>query len=162
MHILDWATDRFDVQADAIVAGGLSMGGDISVALAGIDHRLTRVAAIAATPDWTRPGMTRVGEPGSIIDQGEPTRYGEWLYDQLDPVAHPHHYAHGPAIAFELGAADTHVPPTSALAFHDALRTSAPLAAEQMRVTLHDGLDHLGAVRDESVVATALDWLAEV
>lgn len=114
VHVLDWATERFDVAAVNIVAGGLSMGGDISVSLAGIDQRLTRVAAVVATPDWTRPGMTRVDEPGSIIDQGQPTAYGAWLYNELDPATHQHRYAHGPAIAFELGADDTHVPPAAA------------------------------------------------
>ncbi|MFC0456217.1 prolyl oligopeptidase family serine peptidase [Arthrobacter liuii] len=160
VHILDWATDRFDVLSDNIVAGGLSMGGDIAVALAGIDQRVTRVAAVVATPDWTRPGMTRVGEPGNLIEQGRPTAYGRWLYAQLDPATHPNNYAHGPAIAFELGADDTHVPPASAWAFQDALRDTAPLAAERMRVTEHEGLDHLGAVREERVIAAALDWLA--
>lgn len=161
MHVLDWATERFDVHADNIVAGGLSMGGDISVALAGIDRRVTRVAAVVATPDWSRPGMARVGEPLNIIDQGEASTYGAWLYSQLDPATHPHNYAHGPAIAFELGADDTHVPPASAFAFRDALKTAAPMAAERMRVTEYDGLDHLGAVRDEAVVTAALDWMAE-
>lgn len=161
MHVLDWATDRFDVHADNIVAGGLSMGGDVSVALAGADRRLTRVAAVVATPEWTRPGMTRVGEPGDVIDQGEATPYGTWLYNHLDPATHPHNYAHGPAIAFDLGADDTHAPPASAFTFRDALRTAAPAAANRMRVTTHDDLDHLGAVRNEAVVMAALDWMSQ-
>lgn len=158
VHVLDWATDRFPV-ANNIVAGGLSMGGDIGVALAGIDHRVSRVAAVAATPDWTRPGMTRVGDPNHIIEQGEPSAYGQWLYSHLDPATHPHNYAHGPAIAFELGADDTHVPPTAAQLFRDALRSSAPLTAERMRVTEHPGLDHLATVRQGHVLEAALDWL---
>lgn len=161
IHVLDWATERFDVHADNIVAGGLSMGGDICVALAGADRRVTRVAAVVATPDWTRPGMTRVGEPDNIMEQGEATSYGTWLYHQLDPLTHPHHYVHGPAIAFELGADDTHVPPASAFAFRDILRTAAPLAAERMRVTKHHGLDHVGAVRDAAVMTAALDWMSQ-
>ncbi|HEY8911968.1 alpha/beta hydrolase [Lacisediminihabitans sp.] len=159
VHVLDWATERFDVAADNIVAGGLSMGGDISVALAGIDKRVTRVAAVVATPDWTRPGMTRVGEPRNIIDQGQPTAYGAWLYNELDPSTHQDRYAHGPAIAFDLGADDTHVPPASAFAFHEALKASAPVAAERMRITAHAGLDHLGAVRDDTVLTAAIDWM---
>lgn len=160
VRVLDWATERFPVRPDDVVAGGLSMGGDISVALAGIDHRVTRVSAVVAAPDWTRPGMTHVGEPGRLIDQGEPTFYGQWLFSHLDPATHPHHYVHGPAIAFELGADDTHVPPKAARLFHDALRATAPLAAERMRVTEHAGLDHLGAARADHVVAAAIDWLA--
>lgn len=161
VHVLDRATERFDVRADDIVAGGISMGGDIAVALAGADRRVTRVAAVVATPDWTRPGMTRIGEPDHVIDQGDATPYGTRLYDRLDPMTHPQHYAHGPAIAFELGADDTHVPPASARTFLDVLRTTAPAAAERMRVTVHTGLDHLAAARDEAVVTAALDWLVE-
>lgn len=159
VRVLDWATRRFAVAPDDIVAGGLSMGGDISVALAGIDPRVTRVAAVGATPDWTRPGMRHIGRPEEVIAQGDPTTFGQWMHSHLDPVTHPDHYAHGPAIAFELGAGDTHVPPEAASRFRDALRTAAPLAAERMRVTEHPGLDHLGTIREESVVAAALDWL---
>jgi hypothetical protein len=36
------------------------MGGDVSIALAGIDERVSRVAAMIATPDWTRPRMTMI------------------------------------------------------------------------------------------------------
>lgn len=160
VHVLDWATTHLPVAPGNIVAGGLSMGGDISVALAGIDHRVTRVAAVVATPDWTRPGMTRVGEPGNVIEQGHPGAYGQWLYAHLDPATHPHNYAHGPAIAFELGADDTHVPPEAATRFRELLRSSAPLAAARMRINEHVGLDHLGAVREERVISAALEWLA--
>lgn len=160
VRVLDRATERFDVASGDIVAGGLSMGGDISVALAGIDHRVTRVAAVVAGPDWTRPGMTQVADPDTLIDQGEPSAYGRWLYAHLDPATHPQHYAHGPAIAFELGTEDTHVPPRAAVLFHEALRSVAPLAAERMRVTEHAELDHVGALRDERVVTAAIDWMA--
>lgn len=107
VRVLDWATARFPVAADDIVAGGLSMGGDIGVALAGIDRRVTRVAAVGATPDWTRPGMRHVGNPEEVILQGDPTSFGQWMYSHLDPMTHPGGYAHGPAIAFELGAETT-------------------------------------------------------
>ena len=49
---------------------------DISIALAGIDKRVGRVVAMIATPDWTRPGMTMLNDPDSLIEQGEPTPYG--------------------------------------------------------------------------------------
>lgn len=86
MRILDWAVERF--QPDQVVAGGVSMGGDISVALAGIDTRISRVAAMIATPDWTRPGMGMLTDPESVVDQGEPTPYGQWLFDHLNPMTH--------------------------------------------------------------------------
>lgn len=161
MHLLDWAVEHFDVRADAVVAGGLSMGGDISVALAGIDRRVTRVAAVGATPEWTRPGMTRVGEADDVIDQGEATPFGAWLYDQLNPASHLHRYARDLAIDFELGERDTHVPPASAVAFRGSLTTTAPATAEQMRVALHPGFDHLDVVRDSDVLTAALAWMSQ-
>jgi dienelactone hydrolase len=51
--VLDWIIANRDVLISKMVAGGFSMGGDISIALAGIDHRVGRVAAIGSTPDWT-------------------------------------------------------------------------------------------------------------
>ena len=51
MWVLDWITAHHDVSSSGVVAGGLSIGGDISVALAGIDQCVGRVAAIGSTPD---------------------------------------------------------------------------------------------------------------
>jgi dienelactone hydrolase len=45
MWVLDWITAHHDVSTSSVVAGGFWMGGDISIALAGIDHRGGRVAA---------------------------------------------------------------------------------------------------------------------
>jgi dienelactone hydrolase len=157
VRVLDWAVDRFE--ATEVVAAGVSMGGDVSVALAGIDPRVSRVAAIVATPDWTRPGMTRLDDPSSVIDQGEPTAYGQWLYDHLDPMTHLSRFARGPAIGFDLGGEDRHISAQHALAFHQALEASYPAAAQQVRVRIHEGLDHLGAARDPRVQNAGLAWL---
>ena len=83
------------------------MGGDVAVALAGIDHRIGRVAAIAATPDWTRPGMRDISDPSQVLPQGRPNAYHQWFYQPSDPLSHLSHYAHAPAIAFECGADDS-------------------------------------------------------
>jgi pimeloyl-ACP methyl ester carboxylesterase len=56
VRVLDWAIERFS--PERVIAGGVSMGGEIAVALAGIDDRVGRVAAMIATPDWTPPGMS--------------------------------------------------------------------------------------------------------
>ncbi|MFT4109988.1 alpha/beta hydrolase family protein [Propionicimonas sp.] len=159
IRVIDWALERFDVSQDGVVAGGVSMGGDIAVALAGADPRVARVAAVVATPDWTRPGMTALDDPTATLDQGAPSGYGRWLYERLNPMTNQAAYAHGPVICFELGAEDTHVPPASAFAFRSALVDTAGLAASRMRVTAHPGLDHLGASRDERVLTAAIEWL---
>lgn len=157
VRVLDWAVERFEVTD--VVAGGVSMGGDVSVALAGIDPRVSRVAAIVATPDWTRPGMARFDDPSSVLDQGEPTPYGQWMYDHLDPMTHLARFARGPAMAFDLGGEDLHISAQHALAFHQALERSHPAAAQQVRVRIHEGLDHVGAARDPLVQDASMAWL---
>lgn len=52
------------------VAGGVSMGGDVAIALAGIDARVRRVATVGSTPDWNRPDMRDLRDPAKVIDQG--------------------------------------------------------------------------------------------
>jgi dienelactone hydrolase len=158
LRVADWALARYELAPD-YVAGGISMGGDLAVALAGIDPRVTRVAPIVATPDWTRPGMTRLDDPTSVIDQGEPTPYGQWLYDHLDPLTHLERYARGPAIAFDLGGGDAHIPAAHARAFRRALGELAPSAGESVVVRVHDGLDHVGVAQDQAVLAASLGWL---
>ncbi len=78
--------------------GGLSMGGDIAVAAAGLDHRVERVAAIIATPDWLRPGMQDLFNPGTVLPPGEPDAYAQYFYDHLNPLTHLAAFVHGPAI----------------------------------------------------------------
>ena len=160
MGVLDWVTAHHDVAPDAMVAGGLSMGGDISVALAGADHRITRVAALGSTPDWTRPGMRDLGDSGELIDQGTPGAYGRWLYEQLDPVTHLGHYTHGPAILFEGGQADQHVPMEAAYRFATALADRSPAAGKHISVRVTENLGHREAVSNPDAVDRSLAWLA--
>ena len=150
MHALDTGSE--------VVAGGVSMGGDDAVALAGIDRRVTRVAAMVATPDWTRPGMRDLFDPARVLPQGQADAYAQWFYDQLDPLSHLHAYAHGPAITFECGADDTHVPPDGALRFQAALRELYPAEAERVRVTLHPGLGHLDGGQSPALAQNCLAW----
>jgi dienelactone hydrolase len=159
LRVADWATAQFG--ARDVAAGGVSMGGDIAVALAGVDRRISRVAAIVATPDWSRPGMRDIRDPSRILPQGEPDAYARWFYDQLDPLSHLDSYAHAPAIAFECGADDTHVPPDGALRFRDALAKAHPHAAERIRVTLHPGTGHIDAAQKPELFQNCLAWLTE-
>ena len=110
LRVIDWALANLDVDA-GVYAGGLSMGGDIAVAAAGIDHRIERVAAVVATPDWLRPGMHDLFEPHKLLSPGEPDAYARYFYDHLDPMTHLAAYPRGPAVYFVCGERDTHVPP---------------------------------------------------
>jgi dienelactone hydrolase len=66
-RIIDWATANLKVFSDVLM-GGISMGGDVAVATAGIDRRIQCVAAMLATPDWLRPGMKDFANPSIEFD----------------------------------------------------------------------------------------------
>jgi dienelactone hydrolase len=157
MHVVDRLLAEYELGAD-VRAGGISMGGDIAVALAGVDRRVTAVAALVATPDWTRPGMHDARDPVRVIDQGAPSPYGRWLYEHLDPATHLDGFARAPRILFELGGADTHVPPAGAVAFRTAMAVAHPAAAEAITIRIADGVGHEAG--DEAAIARALDWLS--
>jgi dienelactone hydrolase len=158
LRVLDWAGEHFEV-AGPRVAGGVSMGGDVAVALAGVDSRIDRVAAIAATPDWARPGMQTLGDDRALLDQGEADSYAQWFFDALNPITHLETYQRDVAIAFLCGAADLHVPAEAAIRFRSALCDRDPGAADRVRVELYDGLDHLEAASDERLYSAAVEWL---
>jgi len=122
MRALDWVLEgREDLP---VAAGGLSMGGDMAVALAGIDTRVRRVAAVASTPDWTRPGMHGLDGDHGVIDQGEPTASSAWLEQHLGPMGHVSAFDRDLDILFIQGAEDTHVPPEASQRFRDLLAPS--------------------------------------
>ncbi len=143
LRVIDWAIPELGVGAPEVCMGGISMGGDISVAAAGLDRRIKRVAAMVATPDWLRPGMHDLFQPDRLLDPGTPDAYARFFYDQINPLTHLQAYMHAPAISFECAADDTHVPPDGALRFQAALQQVAPRAAEQVRVNLIAGANHM-------------------
>lgn len=144
LRVIDWAITALDV-APQVYMGGLSMGGDIAVAAAGIDHRIRRVAAMVATPDWSRPGMQDLFQPGTLLAPGVPDAYAQYFYDQLNPLTHLSAYAHAPHITFECAANDTHVPPDGAQRFQTALHQTIPSAADHIRINLIPDAGHLDA-----------------
>ena len=75
-RVIDWAQAKFGLTGNVSI-GGLSMGGDIAVAAAGLDHRVNCVTAIIATPDRLRPGM--LDASGKAIDQGSPEVYAQFF-----------------------------------------------------------------------------------
>ena len=158
MRVLDWTAAELGT-GDDIVAGGVSMGGDVSVALAGVDDRVARVAAAVATPDWTRPGMAALDDPSHVVDQGSGDHSSRWLREQLDPMLHLDRYRRAPAITFECGDLDTHVPPDGAVRFTQRLTDLDPTAGAGVQVHRHAGLDHLGGARSPEVMRACADFL---
>jgi len=157
LRIIDWAVATLGVEQN-ISIGGISMGGDISVAVAGLDHRIKRVAAVIATPDWLRPGMQDLSRPGTILPPGEPDAYARYFYDHLNPLTHLAAFAHGPAIYFVCGEQDIHVPPDGALRFQAALREAYPVAGNAVRVSLIPGLGHMDFEEPKAWWSDCLTW----
>ncbi len=158
MRVLTWAQEQTGVAGDAL-AGGVSMGGDAAVALAGIDGRVRRVATVGSTPNWSRPDMRELGDATAVIDQGDADPYSQWFADHLDPSQHLERYLRGAAITFELGEADHHVPSENARAFMNELRQMDPAAGARMRVHTYPGLDHLAVTTNDAALTAAAGWL---
>jgi uncharacterized protein len=140
-RIIDWAVANLKVSTDVLM-GGISMGGEVSIATAGIDRRIRCVAAMLATPDWLRPGMKDFANPEIDFDQGEPDAYARFFYDRFNPLTHLESYAHLPDITFECGEQDTLVPPDGALRFQEALKSMYGGEANRLRVNLHANAGH--------------------
>lgn len=130
--VIDWAVANLEVESQVGI-GGISMGGDTSVAAAGFDQRIAAVAACIATADWLRPG--------SFEPPGTPDDAAQTCYDRRNPLTNLDHYAHCPAITFQSGADDQQVPPDGGQRFVAALQEKYH-CANNMDVTLHPDTPH--------------------
>jgi dienelactone hydrolase len=158
LRVIDWAIDTLDAGPD-VVAGGVSMGGDDALALAGIDHRVTRVAAIVATPDWIMPGMHDPGQPAGSCRKARPTPTpsGSTTSSTRSPTSTPTPTA--PRSPLRAGKKDTHVPADGAVRFRDALQAAHSPAGERIRVTAHPAVSHSGAANNPEIRERCLRWL---
>ncbi|MGZ4442858.1 MAG: alpha/beta hydrolase family protein [Nocardioidaceae bacterium] len=159
LRVLDWMREKFSVNG-ALAAGGVSMGGDIAVALAGVHPQLQMVSAIAATPDWTRPGMRRIGPEPQVIDQGRADSYAQWFYDRLDPLSHWQRFRRDLRVQFLCGTDDRHVPPEAAYRFMEVVNGDDHDSDPIVTVCDEAGTDHVGMVGSDAVYDQAADWLA--
>lgn len=132
-RVIDWAIEELDVDGKVGI-GGISMGGDIAVAAAGVDNRIVAVAPCIATADWMRPG--------SFEPPGSPDTYARRLYELLNPLTNTQNYAHAPAINFQSGADDRQVPPDGGQRFVEALKILHPCHTDKFDVTLHPNTSH--------------------
>ena len=158
LRVIDWAVATLKVEPHVRMLG-TSMGGDISVAAAGLDHRIKRVATVASTPDWLRPGMRGPGSPKTLMSQGEPDAYAHYFYDHLNPLTHLDSYVHGPALRFVCGEQDDHVPPDGAQRFQRALGETYRSAADKVEVRLIPGKGHMDFVDPTLWWPESLAWL---
>lgn len=95
-RVIDWFTANMPVTE--VVMGGHSMGGDTSVAVAGIDERVNRILCVVTTPDWLRPGMHDLFT-GEDMDPGKPDAKSQWYYDQFNPITHLSRYTRGMCVS---------------------------------------------------------------
>lgn len=147
--VIDWAVKTLGVRPE-VGMGGISMGGDIAVAAAGVDRRISVVSACIATPDWLRPG--------SFEPPGEPDTAAQADYDRRNPLTHLQLYAHRPAIAFQSGAADKQVPPDGGTRFVTALKPLYAEVAERLVVNLEPDVPHRFTPR---MLDNSIQWFAK-
>ncbi|MDG0808021.1 dienelactone hydrolase family protein [Cohnella rhizosphaerae] len=145
-RVIDWAFERFGLDG-AVLAGGISMGGDIAVTAAGLDRRIRAVAACISTPDWLRPGSDEA--------PSEPDTYAWNCYRRRNPLTNAALYAHAPAIRFLNGAEDGHVPPDGARRFRTALADAYAACPDRFVVTEYEGVGHAFT---ETMLQDALAW----
>jgi len=79
---------------------------------------------------------------GALVAAGEPGAYASFFYDRIDPLTNLGSYAHRPAMTFECGADDDHVPAEGALRFQRALADVYGETWARVRVNLHPGVSH--------------------
>jgi dienelactone hydrolase len=132
-HIIDWVITHLAVEPP-FGMGGISMGGDIAVAAAGLDPRITVVAACIATPDWLKPG--------SMYDLSAPNAAVQAQYKRYNPITNLANYRHCPAISFQCSAKDPMVPPDGATRFIQALASTYALCPEKLEAVLEEGIGH--------------------
>ncbi|WP_058303109.1 alpha/beta hydrolase [Gorillibacterium timonense] len=158
--VIDWAIDVLKVSPE-VRMGGISMGGDISIAAAGIDTRIVRVAPIITTPDWLRPGMHEISEAALLMDPGVPDDESQAYYDQLNPMTHLDRYINCPPMRLTLGAEDRHIPPENAERFKRELAKLSPEAADRIEIVYVPGphADHAHIMnRKDEWWPDMLDW----
>lgn len=159
-RVIDWAIDKFDLK-DNVVVGGLSMGGDIAIALAGIDKRVSRVAAIASSTDWNRQGMTDVMDKNKIIDQGTPTNFGQWLYDTLNPSTNLKSFSRPIQFHIELGGLDSHIHPKWTTDFKEALCKEYSVTEKNFEIVINEDCNHLSLIQRKSIIDRAIKFMTE-
>ncbi len=157
-RVIDWVIDMFKLDRN-VVAGGLSMGGDIAIALAGIDARVSRVAAVAATPNWERPGMTDVMDATKIVNQGDSTNFSKWLYNRLNPITNLNSFGRPLQLHVELGELDTHINPQWMLDFKNDLITDYANAERNIEIVINNGFNHISLLQNPKVIDRAIHFL---
>lgn len=163
VKVMDWAVKHLQV-IPQIRMGGISMGGDISIAASGIDPRIIRIAPIITTPDWLRPEMHEITNPNVLMDPGKSDKSSQALYDRLNPMTHIERYIDCPKIRAVLGEHDTHIPPENLERFKKELGKISKKAMNNIEITYIKGVNsnHRDVTkRKNEWWQSLLEWLVE-
>jgi uncharacterized protein len=155
IKVIDWAIEYLNVLPE-IYMGGISMGGDITITVAGIDSRLVRIAPIITTPDWMRPGMHEIGNSSKLMDPGVSDSDSQNIYDQLNPITHLKRYLNCPPMRATLGEVDTHIPSANLERFKRELKEISSDAANRIEIVYISDADH------PDVMARRNEWWEEM
>jgi uncharacterized protein len=131
--VVDWALAELGVEPPVGI-GGISMGGTIAVVAAGLDARITTVAAGIAEGDWHRIG--------AMYPLSAPNPYVQSCYDRSNPLNNLARYQPRPAISFQLGAEDRMIPPSSAQRLAEALTSTYAASPERLEVVIEEDVGH--------------------
>lgn len=160
LRVIEWSIENLNVTSN-VYMGGISMGGDISMVVAGLDSRIVKVAPIVTTPDWLRPGMHDLSKPEIILDPGTPDSYAEYFYENFNPITNISRYVNTPPMRLQLGRQDNHIPPENAERFKKMLGELSPKAAEKIEIVyLEEGYtNHMETINRSDEWWPALrDW----
>lgn len=157
LRVTDWAIRSFGDLP--VVAGGVSMGGDVALALAGIDPRVRQVAGMLSSPDWLRPGMREPEPPETVLNQGCADSYAQWFFDQFDPLSHLDRYERAIRIQLQFGARDQHVPAALAEPFVTRFWQAPAALGRSCQVLIHNDYDHLAGLKADRLYKNAAAFL---
>lgn len=159
-RVIDWAIKNLNISSD-IYMGGISMGGDISIATAGVDKRIVRVAPIVTTPDWLRPGMHVLNSTTEILNPGKADSVAQFFYEQFNPITNLSRYINTAPMRLQLGKDDMHIPPENSIRFKDMLTELSKKDGEKIEIAYLDtgNTNHMETInRSEEWWPEQLSW----
>lgn len=144
LRVLDYFYDHFPVTES--VMGGHSMGGDVSLVVAGLDERVNRILCVVTSPDWLRPGMHHLNGFGDVevpSDPGEPDAMSAWYFENFSPSVNLTRYDDGDLdVMFACGELDSHINPNWIYTFRENVYRLNPVAGQKLGIWTNAGAGH--------------------
>lgn len=163
IKVIEWVVSNFHLDEE-VYMGGISMGGDIAIATAGVCKKIKRVVGIVCTPDWLRPGMHEVANSNVLMDPGIPDEVSLELYKKYNPITHLDRYIDGPKIKAIIGEQDNHIPPENIERFKRELGKLSNLDAKKIEIEYIRGQNsnHIDVLkRKDEWWPSLLKWFLE-